>query len=80
VVQHVEVYPHPPIGSIAHLCEYMSAEIRVKDGYYEPSFVMYRPLRPLLLSSQGPTFGWDIAPYIEACYYHMLGEDRDDHC
>jgi len=58
----------------------MSAEIQVKDGHYEPSFVMYRPLRPFLVSNQGPAIGWDIAPYIEGCCYHMLGEKRDEHC
>lgn len=58
----------------------MSAEIQVRDGHYEPSFVMYRPLRPLLVGDQGPTIGWDIAPYIDGCYYHMLVVRRDEHC
>jgi hypothetical protein len=58
----------------------MSANIQGKDGQYEPSFVMYRPFRPFLFSNQGPTLGWDMAPYIEGFYHHMLGEKRDEHC
>ena len=74
------MYPQPPIQSVVHLCGYVSAEIQVRGGHYEPSFVMYRPLRPFLPNCQGPTIGWDIAPYIEGCYYHTLGVRRDEHC
>lgn len=72
------MYPQPPIRSIVHLCGYVSAGTQVRDERYEPSLVMYRPLRPFLFDNQGPTIGWDISPYIEGCYYHMLGVRRDE--